>query len=257
VPEAVLNGIKISYSQVGRGQPLIMIGGFNSARNMWYRQTPIFQKYFKVITFDNRGSGQSDKPAAGYSISVMAADTLALMDHLGVPQAHLLGVSMGALIALEIALNHPARINKLILGAAFSKIDQKNGPTLEMRRLFGLPLRKMLNPMADLMLNHWFCRALLLPLAGLKNRAADLNSLDLKIQACLNYDVNQRLGELKCPALVICGSADRLIWPSSSVEIAQHIPQSRLLEIAGGSHLLFIEKSRQFNQAVLDFLSHP
>jgi 3-oxoadipate enol-lactonase len=254
VPEAVINGIKISYSQQGHGPPLIMIGGFNSARSMWLLQTPVLKRHFHVITFDNRGSGRSGKPVGTYSIAVMAQDTLSLMDHLGIPEAHLLGVSMGALIAQDIALNHPRRIQKLVLGASFARIDDIQGPTVKMRKLSRLPVRNMLNSMAGLMLNHWFYRALLLPLAFVKNRGADLNSIESKIKACLDYDMSERLGEIKCPVLVICGTADRLIKPESSDRIAGLIPQARLVKIQGGSHLLFIEQSAQFNQAVLDFL---
>ncbi len=252
--ETLLNGIKISYSDEGRGQPLIIIGGLNSGRNMWYLQTRVFRRYFRVITFDNRGSGKSGKPAGPYSIQAMAADTLALMDHLSLARAHLLGVSMGSLIAQEIAINCPHRVQKLILGTSFSRIDDIHGPTPELRQLVSLPLEKRLNPMAALMLNKWFFRALLLPLARLKNRSADLNSVRHKLDACMKYGCDDRLAKIKCPVLVIGGTADRVILPASSDEIAKNITQAELVKIKGGSHLLFIENSGQFNRAVLDFL---
>jgi pimeloyl-ACP methyl ester carboxylesterase len=254
MPDAVLNGIKVSYSQQGRGQPLIMIGGFNSARGMWFLQTRVFKKHFRVITFDSRGSGKSEKPIGPYSIQVMTGDTLALMDHLCITKAHLLGVSMGALVAQEIAFTHPQRVQKLILGSSFSRIDDMSGPTPEMRRLVELPPGKMLNRMAGLMLNHWFYRTLLLPLARVKNRGADLNSVTGKINACMDYDCGERLERIKCPVMVISGTSDRLILPTSSEVLAKGIPQSKLVKIKGGSHLLFIEKSRQFNKEVMKFL---
>lgn len=252
--ETLLNGTKISYSDEGRGQPLIMIGGLNSGRSMWFLQTRVFRRYFRVITFDNRGSGKSGKPAGPYSIQAMAADTLALMDHLGLASAQLLGVSMGSLIAQEIAFNSPHRVQKLVLGTSFSSINNMVGPTPAMRQLVSLPLNKSLDPMAALMLNKRFFRVLLLPLARLKNRSADFNSVRHKLDACMNYVCDKRLAEIECPVLVIGGTADRVILPASFDEIAKNIAQAKLVKINGGSHLLFIENSGQFNRAVLKFL---
>jgi pimeloyl-ACP methyl ester carboxylesterase len=95
MPMANANGININYRVEGQGEPLIMINGMNEVQSNWRFQTGLFKKYFRTITFDNRGAGKSDKPAGSYTIKMMADDTIGLMDHLNIEKAHVLGVSMG------------------------------------------------------------------------------------------------------------------------------------------------------------------
>ena len=89
MPLAKLGGINISYKVEGQGEPLIMIMGFTASRSGWVSQIPYFRKYYRVITFDNRGVGKSDKPPGPYSTKMMAEDTIKLMDYLGIEKAHI------------------------------------------------------------------------------------------------------------------------------------------------------------------------
>jgi 3-oxoadipate enol-lactonase len=254
VPIARVNGISLNYKVEGNGEPLLLIGGFNSERITWIFQIREFRKYFKVISFENRGSGKSEKPPGGYEIKTMMADTTGLMDYLGIPRAHILGVSMGALIAQEIAINYPERVDKLVLGTSYCRVDETNGPTKEMIKFTRLPLRRMLDPMANLMLNLRLFRLLLLPFARIKNRLADIASIQGKLEAANRHDTQDRLGLIKSPTLVIAGDRDRVIKPESSLEAAKRIPGSQLVMIEGGSHMVFLEMSRVFNREVLAFL---
>lgn len=95
MPSAKVNGISIDYKVEGQGEPLVMIMGLGGARSSWRSQTGFFKKYYRTVTFDNRGVGKSDKPAGPYTIRMMADDTIGLMDHLSIEKAHVLGVSMG------------------------------------------------------------------------------------------------------------------------------------------------------------------
>jgi pimeloyl-ACP methyl ester carboxylesterase len=92
MPKANVNGINISYRVEGQGDPLVMIMGLGSAQNNWRFQIGSFKKYYRTITFDNRGIGKSDKPTGPYTIKMMADDIIGLMDHLGIEKAHILGV---------------------------------------------------------------------------------------------------------------------------------------------------------------------
>jgi 3-oxoadipate enol-lactonase len=254
MPLALVNKINLNYKVEGKGEPLVLIGGFNSERITWLFQTFTFKKHFRVITFENRGSGKSDKPKGPYSIQIMAADTLALMDFLDIQKTHILGVSLGGLIAQEIAINNPERVSRLIIGTSYSHIDRSNGPTDDMIKFTKLPIRKMLDPMAGLMLNRKLFRTLLLPLAGIKNKMADIDSIQAKLEAAYNHNTQNRLGTIKCLTLVITGDEDRVIKPTSSEEISTLIPNARLVKIPNSSHMLFIERSGKFNQTVLEFL---
>ena len=116
MPIAEVNGININYAVAGRGEPLVMIAGFSAAQSLWKSQIPTFKKQFQVVIFDNRGVGKSDKPKGPYSPRMMSEDTIKLMDYLNIKKAHILGHSMGGLIAQEIAINYPERINEINLG---------------------------------------------------------------------------------------------------------------------------------------------
>ncbi|MCK5654501.1 MAG: alpha/beta fold hydrolase, partial [Dehalococcoidia bacterium] len=115
MPKAKVNEVNIDYAVHGQGEPLVLIQGLGGPRSGWIFQTRAFGKYYRVITFDNRGVGKSDKPGGSYTVRTMADDTIALLDYLGVDKAHVLGISLGGMIAQEIAINYPERVRKLIL----------------------------------------------------------------------------------------------------------------------------------------------
>ncbi|MFP3880362.1 MAG: alpha/beta fold hydrolase, partial [Dehalococcoidia bacterium] len=110
MPLASVNGININYRVAGDGEPLVMIMGFSAGRIGWVPQLRFFKRYYRVVTFDNRGAGRSDKPPGPYSTGMMADDTAKLMDVLGIEKAHIMGLSMGGMIAQELAINYPQRV---------------------------------------------------------------------------------------------------------------------------------------------------
>ena len=112
---AKVGEINVSYKVSGNGQPLVLIIGFGSTQNLWYSQVCAFSKHYRVVTFDNRGVGKSDKPPGPYTTKMMAGDTIALMDRLGIEKAHIVAGSMGGMIAQEMAIDHPQRVNKIVL----------------------------------------------------------------------------------------------------------------------------------------------
>jgi pimeloyl-ACP methyl ester carboxylesterase len=120
VPKAKINDINIYYDVHGDGFPLVMVMGFLGNADCWDpRMLPALSDKFKVIMFDNRGAGRTDVSDKEFSIKLLAEDTVGLMDVLNVPKAHVLGTSMGGMIAQELALNYPGRVEKLILTATF------------------------------------------------------------------------------------------------------------------------------------------
>lgn len=251
---ATVNGIKIHYIIKGQGEPLVLIGGFDSPLQTWARQTAVFKKYFKVITFDARGTGRSSKPSGPYSVAVMAEDVIKLMDLLNIEKAHIVGVSLGGLVAQEIAIQYPQRVEKLVLGTTFAYISAASGPTPDMYRIMNLPFFRMLDAMAGLMLNRKWYRTLLLPIAYAKNRLAHRAAILGKREAANNFDLSQSLSGILSPTLILTGKADRVILPSSSEILKSLIPGSKLVMVENGSHMFFIENAKTFDRAVLDFL---
>lgn len=258
MPIARVNGININYTVEGHGEPLVMIMGLGGDQSAWKHQVSNFKKHYQVITFDNRGAGKSDKPEEVYSPTLMAEDAIQLMDFLEIEEAHILGVSMGGLIAQEIAINYPERILKLILASTFAcQDDEANGPTPEMLAIAELPIKKGVNRLLDASFNKFFNRVFIVPLIRFKTRRireTEITGIRGQVDGIKGYDSLDRLPLIKAPTLVLTGTKDRVVKPESSNTLSQKIPNAKLVKIDNGSHLICWEKSKDFNKEVLDFL---
>jgi pimeloyl-ACP methyl ester carboxylesterase len=136
MPIAKVNGINMAYDVSGQGEPLVLIMGPGGTRQSWFFQKRAFSRQFKVITFDNRGIGKTDRPDEPYTIKTLADDTIGLMNHLGIDKAHVLGVSGGGRVAQEVAINYPQRVIKLVL--ASTTYGGEDEMTPEMQKVLGV-----------------------------------------------------------------------------------------------------------------------
>jgi pimeloyl-ACP methyl ester carboxylesterase len=257
MPLARLNDIRISYRVEGKGDPLVMIMGFTAGRSGWARQIPFFRKYYRVITFDNRGAGKSDKPSGPYSTRMMADDTAKLMDLLGIEKAHIVGMSMGGMIAQELAINCPQRVMKLVLASTYSRRDEMGGDVVEEAKFLHLTPEQRTGAMVGLAFNRPFYRFAFGLIARVMTgftKASDRAGIEGQSEACVRHDALERLSLITAPTLIIVGTGDRLIKPVSSEVIAARIPNAKLVKIEGGSHYFSFEMANVFNREVLDFL---
>ena len=263
MPVAKIGDINLSYEVHGKGQPLILITGFASAQNMWYAQVRAFSKIYRVVTFDNRGFGKSDKPPGPYTTKMLAGDTIALMDHLGIKKAHILGGSMGGMAAQETAIGHPERLDKLIL----SSTSAGGQPLRDM--LFGLieaatpgwsrsrpdlasaNLQRFMVAMASRSFNGMLYRVLIMPLVKLQAALGRAKVPVGQLEAMLSHNAMDRLDKIRAPTLVLTGSQDRLMPPHSAEELASRIKGAKLVVIDRGAHAL---GGQRFNKEVLSFL---
>jgi len=257
MPLAKLNGVNINYQVQGQGEPLVMIMGFTATRSGWMRQIPFFKKYYRVITFDNRGVGKSDKPPGPYSTRMMADDTLRLMDLLGSEKAHIMGASMGGMIAQELAINYPQRVMKLILACTYASQDETSGDTLEQAKFLQLTPERKVNAMIGLAFNKPLYGFVFSLLARLQTRfmgASGRVGIAGQSEACRTHNTLERLSSITAPTLIIVGTGDRIIKPVSSEVIAGKIPNAKLVKVEGGSHCFSLEMKNAFNREVLGFL---
>ncbi len=257
MPLAKLNGININYKVEGHGEPLVMIMGFGASRSGWFPQIRFFRKYYQVITFDNRGTGKSDKPPSPYSTRMMADDTVKLMDFLKIEKAHIIGLSMGGMIAQELAINHPHRVMKLVLACTYARQDETSGDTVELAKFSQLTPQQKFTAIVGLAFNkpvYGFVFALLARIQTRFMRASDRVGIEGQSEACRLHNTLDRLPLITAPTLVIVGTGDRIIKPVSSEVIASKIPNAKLVRVEGGSHYFSLEMKKIFNREVLNFL---
>jgi pimeloyl-ACP methyl ester carboxylesterase len=266
MPIAHVNGTDIFYRASGQGEPLVLIMGLGANHSSWGPQIPAFKKHYRIVTFDSRGIGKSARATEPYTLRTLADDVIALMDHLGMDNAHVLGVSLGGMVAQEIAISYPQRVRKLVL---VSTTPGGGGPEdvhPELLKAMGLkegssPVgagsvdpKKFIGPLVSLAFNRRLYRLFLVPVAKIYMRLGGFEGIAAQMKAVEGHNTRDRLGLIKASTLVITGDADRLVPPSLSDVLASQIPNARLVKVEGGSHAFHFEMKKRFNREVLDFL---
>jgi pimeloyl-ACP methyl ester carboxylesterase len=265
MPTAKVNGINMYYQVHGQGEPLVMIQGFAGGHQAWFFQLRTFKKYYRVVVFDSRGIGRSNGADHPYTIKTLADDVVGLMDYLGIPKAHILGLSLGGLVAQEIAISHPERVMKLILGSTFAG-REINDVHPDMAKALGIQqgstdvdirsidMTKLMTAMVSLAFNKRLYRMILVPLSKRAMKSINVEGHLGQMSAVGNYTTLDRLHLIEAPTLVITGAKDRLVSPHYSETLASRIPKAKLVMVEGGSHAFFMEMRGRFNREVLEFL---
>lgn len=257
--------IEIAYSIDGSGEPVVLIGGFTMVKERWELQVVKLARHFRVITFDNRGVGETTVPSEPFTIADMAADTVGLMDTLGIDSAHIFGVSMGGLIAQVLGLDYPDHIKKVALGCTTHGGRHAVQPektvmeTLAQAADPNISVEKAVRKMVPLVLSERFIREeperveefvrLAMQYSPIAEGAAG------QMGALSVFNVKRRLGEIRCPVLVITGSEDRMMPPDNSRLLADGIPGAELYMVEGAGHSFFFEKPDEVNRVLIDFFS--
>jgi len=257
--------IEIAYSIDGSGEPLVLIGGFTMVKERWELQVVELARHFRVITFDNRGVGETTVPSEPFTIADMAADTVGLMDTLGIDSAHIFGVSMGGLIAQLLGLDYPDHIKKAALGCTTHGGRHAVQPektvmeTLAQAADPNISVKEAVWKRVPLVLSERFIREeperveefvrLAMQYSPIAEGAAG------QMGALSVFNVKRRLGEIRCPVLVITGSEDRMMPPDNSRLLADGIPGAELYMVEGAGHEFFFEKPDEVNRVLIDFFS--
>jgi len=269
-----INGIKLCYDIHGKGDPLILIHGFTSKKETFVAQVSDLSKYFQVIRLDNRGSGKSERPNESYTMDMFVEDIRGLMDYLRIERAHILGFSLGGMIAQSFALKYPNRLKKLILLNTISQIHIKEealkGYIQNRIQNYEEKLRDPETAFfnsAPLAYTYKFINELKSNLTKRFHGAYSVEELikestidpatpqDIRNQAnaFLNFDVLDKLSKIKNPTLIICGKFDVQTPKKESIKMHSQIPNSKLIILKAG-HSSNKEKAPEVNKAIIDFL---
>ena len=257
------DGTRISYDTFGdpRGEPVLLIQGLGADSRAWVLQRAALARRHWCIAFDNRGVGRSDKPPAPYDLLDMAEDAVAVLDAAGVDSAHVMGASMGGVIAQLLALTHPHRVRSLVLACTACRHHEWRRELLAewavtadqegMKALSGRSLRWLLA-------RRWWSR-LYLPAQLLASLlvSSPSHGFCAQVDAILAMEDDHRdfLGAIDVPTLVMVGSQDILTPVGDSEELAEMIPGAELVVLRGAGHALMIEQAGTFNRLVIDFFA--
>ena len=272
MPMAPVRDGQIYYEEVGAGEVIILLPGLGHDHTYYAKTVPLLAAHGRVVTVDPRGIGQSSESKTGYSVEGWADDVLRLIGHLGAPRAHLVGSSLGACVAMQAALDAPAKVASLTLVAGFSELDRALEMNFRMRI-------KMLDEsgLSDALAMHismWTLgrsfldtdegRAAMERLfASVKRNSVEryktfINTI-LRFGRCEPDQAGQpkltaRLGEIRVPTRVICGGEDILTPVALSRRMAERIRGAEFCVIPECGHITFTEKPRETAQLIEAFM---
>lgn len=262
MPKVAANGMEIFYETRGKGSPLLLIGGFGCDHLIWGAVGPALAAGYQVILFDNRGTGRSSAPDRPYSVQDMAEDAAALLDQIGVEKAHVAGHSMGGQIALELALAHPDKVRSLALLCSLARCDARAKAIIE---AWGeLPRVLDVRTNARLIQPWMFTDAFyarpgaideLLTAIAESPFLPPAHAIYHQSRAVSAADLSDRLGNIRCPALVLAGQEDILVPLRFAKELADGIPRAELVVLEKVGHGMLIESPNAVSETMLRFLA--
>jgi pimeloyl-ACP methyl ester carboxylesterase len=255
-----IDNISIAWSERGKGEPLLLVSGYGTTRLIWEEATLVrLAERYRVIVFDNRGMGDTEAGTREFSISQFAEDTYGLIQALGIGKCHVLGWSMGSLIAQELALAHPELVSRLVLYASFA--DWSNPPSQETIELLsdasGTGEERGMRWVQTLFPPQW--------LAANGRRVGEIFSRPLgnvpgesvkrQQEAIERWEGSRdRLGQFETPTLLLCGKEDVLVPPENSLLMAGLMPRATLRILPETGHGLMFQEPGIFCSIVLGFL---
>jgi pimeloyl-ACP methyl ester carboxylesterase len=265
MPKIKTNNVELYYETHGEGKPLVLISGIGYTLWQWHGMIPFLQEHFQVIAFDNRGVGQSDKPAGPYTAHMLAADTAGLLDALGIEKAIVMGHSMGGFIAQAMALDFPQRVEKLILCSTNFGGPRHIPVTPEaMKVLTDVtrdPLSRFQNGLLVSTAPGWAERHPELIQQWIEWRLAnpvDPGSYQAQLAIGLGLlpeaaSFENRLSALTVPTLILFGAHDKVVPPENAALLAEKIVWSHVVILPDAGHFFPIEIPEAASQAVIDF----
>jgi len=259
MPKATVNGVQLYYELRGPegGEPLVLVNGLLTDTNSWAQHVPAFEDRYRILLYDARGQGKSEKPPGPYPIGLHAQDLAALLDHLKIEGANLIGLSNGGAALLDLVLERPDLVKRMVIADGYSYVSALLKAELEawlaaarlsseLRFLVATPYvwsNRFLEENRELF-GYFKEKAAQFP----KEAAISL------IAGAKEQDVSDHLGEIRIPTLIVVGEEDILTPVSQAKFIHERIPRSKLYIVPEAGHAAPLERPDLFNKRVQEFL---
>ena len=261
MPKVSIGDAEIYYERHGQGPTLMLVPGLNGTGVSWRNQVPVLAKHFEVVVHDHRGCGQSTPSKIKYSVDQMASDALKLMDALGIAKAHYLGHSTGGAMGQVLAIDHPDRIDGLVLSATWAKSDAY------FKRLFAARKRALNDSGPEAYLKA--SNLALLPPWFIAERTAEVDALEAmalknfgqpeiwesRIDAISVHDRLDKIATIRHRTLILVAEDDMVTPLYFAKQLAAKIPNATLKTLKTGGHMCMITVPEDYNRLVVDWLT--
>jgi pimeloyl-ACP methyl ester carboxylesterase len=254
--------LQTHYRIVGDGPPLVLIMGLSGDLTWWEPLVEELERDFRLILFDNRGSGLTDMPEGKYSIPMFANDTAGLMASLGIDRAHVFGVSMGGMIAQELVLRYPDRVDRLVLGCTHSGGEGFTMPSAEAVEKMALTRGRAPEEIARQTMSILFSPKFIqenpdtieeMVLRFMDNPTPRKPFIQ-QLWAAMGHNCYERLPKIRKPTLLLTGGEDVLIPPQNAETLRARIPGSRLACVEDAGHVFFLEAPKRVARLLREHL---
>jgi len=248
--------MKLNYVVEGKGEPLIFLHGLSDDLRYWEVLTSTLKKKYQVIRIDLRGHGESELGDDEITIDTYADDLKDLLDDLKIDAGNLIGFSLGGVVAMDFAIRYPNYVSSIVLMSTFAKCDENITATLNQ---FKRELDRGYDEFYDFMIPKVLCpevieknREELEMLKQISSQNANVEAYKKAVDACLNFNVENEIGQIDVPALIFAGKYDEIFSVSVQENIHRHINKSKFIVLDDVKHNLLVGINNAKISAMMD-----
>ena len=261
MPRAKVADGEIEYSETGRGHAVVFVSGLSGVGRSWQPQLTAFGTRYRVVTYDQRGTGGSDQLQRHFSVDQMAAELIGLMDALGIERAHVVGQSTGGAIAQTLAIEYPQRVRAAVMFSTWTHCDPWFRRLFEARRRMylecGAELHQMFHPLFLYAPDYVNAHDAEIEDERRRSTAAapPVEISVARIDAIIRFDRRADLGRIRAPTLIMAAENDYITPSYFARSLHTAIQGSKLRLFDGGGHSLSKTRPEEFNRIALEFLA--